>query len=91
MEYFSRRVLSGCLQVISVLNYIINVFDDFKFWLGLVILTYLITALVLRGRRPKTVSQQMVVHCLSCLVVLRLSTICFSTVSPSLLTAVAPR
>jgi Na+/H+ antiporter NhaD/arsenite permease-like protein len=54
MEYFSRRVLSGCLQVISVLNYIINVFDDFKFWLGLVILIYLITALVLRGRRPKT-------------------------------------
>jgi hypothetical protein len=36
-----------------MLNYIINVFDDFKFWLGLVILIYLTTALVLRGRRPK--------------------------------------
>jgi hypothetical protein len=35
--------------VISALNYIINVFDDFKFWLGLVILIYLITSLVLRG------------------------------------------
>jgi hypothetical protein len=54
MEYSSRRVESRCLQVISVLNYIINVFDDFKFWLGLVILIYLIIALVLRGRRPKT-------------------------------------
>jgi hypothetical protein len=37
-----------------------------------------------------TVSQQMVVHSLSCSMISRLSTICLSTVSPSPLTAVAP-
>jgi len=37
-----------------------------------------------------TVSQQMVVHSLSCSMISRLSTICFSTVSPSPLTAEAP-
>jgi hypothetical protein len=39
----------------------------------------------------ETVSQRMVVHCLLCSVISWLSTICLSTVSPSPLTAVAPR
>lgn len=53
MELSSRRVVSGCVLVFSVLNYIINVFDSLKFWLGVAILAYLIVALVIRSRRPK--------------------------------------
>jgi hypothetical protein len=40
---------------------------------------------------PTTVSQQIVVHSLLCLVISWLPTICLSTVSPSPLTAVASR